>query len=1010
MSTPVGGVTQEPLFGGTRGTKRPAAGKPTNVPRNLPAFRGVENTPGSRVKAPRIETKNRNNRGTNVTIPYGRLVPWDMLKDVGRISPGDAVFVTRMRAGGPNYAPTAAPTRVVGVDWMNRQLGNGKGHGDLKPELFVPGFNVLLGARFAASFDDPVADFACDNWRELSLLRGWALDGVVLSNDEPGVYSGSGSHDSQLFNIAIAGLAAVNNGYEDYRGRGITADARAMNAGTVGAHDGVGSYGLGDKVQGQYDYGSATNPYYHHYPLQMFDRKVKALSELFVGLVATRQVLTPELRRMMFAQPNIDDRDKAKLYSDWDGAATTPNSDVKTFYTYRYVYFSSRSLWQLAAHVSGAGSQNDPSAAEPPTRKALGHPMDGGTDPYEPVSVADVEGMVGAWKVGKVFDIAARKHNSITGGPMDTTDQLTVNVNIEWLDWRALRRVGGISSVGSAVAGALDWRLTQYNTGTAAADQLALDDGRVMQWPTEYFPGTKMGQKSDSVYNFYPTPGMDSRSNIPLNMQSLWDREEVETGRANIRTADKAFGYTILGQTADRFAAEGIRGNGVGAPDVRDRAATATQDRLLLPETEIATQQSDYIKLGKRQRLVRAKAIQAGPDEIGFNRALNTTRLLLIEEREEDLGGPVSDADVDALIADLFGSDSQLTQNEMVARIRYDEVDNNPNKKDIYQRIVKETTKVDAFKAPIRTWLNAIATAGVVGIMNIIRRGGSLEFRNADAQIRRLWSEIEFLGRTRYFSENYITKEDFKFYMQPSVEGYVKMARVRGRLARDVTKPRDPYAAFQDNSAAGVQLGQELNIGATAPGASTVAAQVQAAAAAPAAAPASARRGSARPGGVAALPPASGTLGFNLAAVRRASPGASPSAATSPAPTAAASSSAPPAATTAAAAAPPAASNPPRLPGRTGVRRSASTATGAADVFSSIFAASGSSSTAAASTSAAAAASSTAAVGSPSLVAATASSPAVAAAAAEQASAAAAPAPAPSGGKAPGGRSVRRSR
>ena len=39
---------------------------------------------------------------------------------------------------------------------------------------------------------DPVADAAADNWRELSLLRNWAIDGVVLSNGEPGVMQGSG--------------------------------------------------------------------------------------------------------------------------------------------------------------------------------------------------------------------------------------------------------------------------------------------------------------------------------------------------------------------------------------------------------------------------------------------------------------------------------------------------------------------------------------------------------------------------------------------------------------------------------------------------------------------------------------------------------------------------------------------------------------------------------------------------------------------------------------------------
>lgn len=213
MSTPVEGVTNTPLYGGTRGVKRPAQGIPTSVPRNAPAFRGERNKPGDRVKAPAIETKNRNDRGTNVTIPYSRLVHWDTLKDVGRISPGDAVFTSRMRTGGPHYASTTAPTQIVGVDWMNRQLGNRTDPLDPDTRKWTPGFNVLLGGDMSAEKTLTVGDYACDNWRECSILRGWCLDGVVLSNDEPGVYHGSGRNDAQLFNIAVQGLATVNNGY-----------------------------------------------------------------------------------------------------------------------------------------------------------------------------------------------------------------------------------------------------------------------------------------------------------------------------------------------------------------------------------------------------------------------------------------------------------------------------------------------------------------------------------------------------------------------------------------------------------------------------------------------------------------------------------------------------------------------------------------------------------------------------------------------------------------------------
>ena len=61
-------------------------------------------------------------------------------------------------------------------------------------------------------------------------------------------------------------------------------------------------------------YGTATNPFYHQYPLQMFDRKVKTLSELFAGLVATKRLLfAKKVRNAMKAQQGLSDTDRKKL-------------------------------------------------------------------------------------------------------------------------------------------------------------------------------------------------------------------------------------------------------------------------------------------------------------------------------------------------------------------------------------------------------------------------------------------------------------------------------------------------------------------------------------------------------------------------------------------------------------------------------------------------------------------------------------------------------------------------
>lgn len=49
-------------------------GPPTGAPGSLPPFRGVANNPGSAIGAPEIlSSAARNNRGSNVQIPYARV-------------------------------------------------------------------------------------------------------------------------------------------------------------------------------------------------------------------------------------------------------------------------------------------------------------------------------------------------------------------------------------------------------------------------------------------------------------------------------------------------------------------------------------------------------------------------------------------------------------------------------------------------------------------------------------------------------------------------------------------------------------------------------------------------------------------------------------------------------------------------------------------------------------------------------------------------------------------------
>ena len=51
----------------------------------------------------------------------------------------------------------------------------------------------------------------------------------------------------------------------------------------------------------------------------------------------------------------------------------------------------------------------------------------------------DMKNMVGAWHVGRVLDMKAGKMPYMEGGPVETGYRLTVNVDIGWCDYRALR-------------------------------------------------------------------------------------------------------------------------------------------------------------------------------------------------------------------------------------------------------------------------------------------------------------------------------------------------------------------------------------------------------------------------------------------------------------------------------------------------------------------------------------------------------------------------------------------
>lgn len=478
MSNPVQATSESAKFGGLVGYKRPALGRPTSVPSGLPAFRGKTNQPTQPVKTPAIQSsKNQNYRPTNVTIPYARICPLDTLANVGRISTGDVVFTSRFRVN-MSHVATQREQRIVGVDFLNKALGNDDRNRVPESAIhhnWIVGQTVLLGGSMVA-----------DDWRELSFLREWVCDGIVLSNDEPHAHTSGGERDVQMFNICVQGRCVANNGYQDFSSHGVESYHRSSTE--------RGGYRDDGEPLRPHHFGTAIGgPFYQSFPLQMFDRKIKPLSNIFVGLVATKREMNASARSALLENsPDVTNDDYIKL-----GSATT-------FYTFKFVYFSDRAMWQSTESGKDVGS----GAAEPPMKKQRNVHRDDAKgksfDQFEPVSENDYRSMVGAWRIGKVMDTAARRRDQYLGGPIDTADQLTINLSLEWLDWRMLRRMTERDDIGSDLSGAPKW---------VANDPAALDDERTLQWPTHYALAT------DKEVREEVDPHLErDTQNAPLNM------------------------------------------------------------------------------------------------------------------------------------------------------------------------------------------------------------------------------------------------------------------------------------------------------------------------------------------------------------------------------------------------------------------------------------------------------------------------------------------------------------
>ena len=442
------------------------------------------------------------------------------------MQPGDVLFVSKTRPGVPGYAH-ARETRLCGVDALNKWLG--PLHWLNKNEQGT--YRYILVDPFKVS----------DDWRKVPLLQEWVFDGICLSNDERNLYRGSMSmqREGQLYNIAVQGPCMVNNGYvEEYASKdGLTMVqqgqiTRSQAAFAPGYMDHrVERFGK-DKVEvdQSYDFAADYRGFnYHLYPLQMFGRDVRPLQDVFVGLVATeysfgdedakaltelakletqfqqvsalaksdpasvpkatlktaKQKLAKAKKEYKKAFVNMSAFKKMGWWNETEARLLDSNANgdrrPKTFYAFRYVFFTSGQMWELAAEYD----PDDPTTSvNPATMAAKGEPVMSKRrklteDPYDQDKQRklDFRRMVGAWHIGKVMDMKAGKMPYFEGGPVETGYQLTVNVNFEWWDWRQLRRK---YTPGGSKTQICDLYETPWTAGPE------LEHTLLFQWPTMY--------------------------------------------------------------------------------------------------------------------------------------------------------------------------------------------------------------------------------------------------------------------------------------------------------------------------------------------------------------------------------------------------------------------------------------------------------------------------------------------------------------------------------------------
>lgn len=428
------------------GVKRPLLGNPTGVPSQKPAFRGAPNEPGNPIKAPKLAPSNRQDRGTNVTIPVARVTALTSIAiDKGRLSPGDVVFVCKTPAcdwfnsGSKKSGPGPIGevfVNLYGIDGVNRMLA-GMVNGTSKWKI---GYN-LFDESTAGSWESEFLGYT-DPREKLEVLKMFDLDGIVLNNEEPYSFeTTSGERDATVFNNVVQGHAHVNNGFLSYESSsGIELYARNFASDAFSGSMPMTSERMDQTWHSKvgFDFIASYTNRYTEYPHQMFDRSPRVLDRAYVILRkynVLKDILEAKTKNMtdvakkkakmetIFKNMNVLDEDGKKVQYE----------KASSLYFVQYMPCTSRAFQLYRDHQEaglvkdgfGSGKMKARVERNGITKNERKGKMDA-------VRNMDIEMCIGAYCIGKIVDASAARAERHRFAPVNSSYRMQVAVKVTW--------------------------------------------------------------------------------------------------------------------------------------------------------------------------------------------------------------------------------------------------------------------------------------------------------------------------------------------------------------------------------------------------------------------------------------------------------------------------------------------------------------------------------------------------------------------------------------------------